>query len=71
MEKLGKPYQNYHQILLLNNSGEFPQNTLRKHTYSNILKISLPRTERFQLNFDSFQISAQNIDSGYLLELPW
>ena len=45
---------------------------LRKHAYSNILKISCPKTENFQIkNSDSFLISAQNIDCGYLLEPPW
>ena len=45
--------------------------TLRKHAYSNILKILLPRNEKFQIkNSDSFHISAQNIDCGYSLEPP-
>ena len=45
---------------------------LRKHTYSNILKISPPKTEIFQIkNSDIFYISAQNIDCGYSLEPPW
>ena len=44
---------------------------LRKHTYSNILKISPPKTEIFQIkNSDIFYISAQNIDCGYSLEPP-
>ena len=39
--------------------------TLRKHAYSNILKILLPKNESFQIkNSDIFQISAQNIDCG-------
>ena len=43
--------------------------TLRKHAYSNILKI-LP-SENFQIkNYDIFLISAQNIDCGYSLEPP-
>ena len=46
--------------------------TLRKHTYSNILKISPPKTEK---NSDRktlifFHISAQNIDYGCSLEPP-
>ena len=42
---------------------------LRKHAYSNILKISPPKTESFQIkNSDNFHISAQNIDCGYSLE---
>ena len=45
--------------------------TLRKHAYSNIYKISPPRTEYFQIkNPDIFHISAQNIDCGYPLEPP-
>ena len=44
---------------------------LRKHAYSNILKISPPKTESFQIkNSDIFHISAQNIDCGYSLEPP-
>ena len=41
-------------------------NPLRKRTYSNILKISPPKPEKF-LNKNSgiFHISAQNIDCGY------
>ena len=47
------------------------RNPLHKHAYSNILKISPPRTENFQVkNFDIFHISAQNIDYGYSLEPP-
>ena len=38
---------------------------LRKHAHSNILKISPPKSERFQIkNSDIFYISAQNIDCG-------
>ena len=45
--------------------------TLQKHAYSNILKILQPKKENFQIkNSDIFHISAQNIDCGYLLELP-
>ena len=44
---------------------------LRKHAYSNILKISSPTTENFQIkNSDIFQILTQNIDCGYSLEPP-
>ena len=43
--------------------------SLRKHTYSNTLK-TLPtkkKNENFQMkNSDTFQISAQNVDCGYL-----
>ena len=46
--------------------------SLRKHAYSNILKISPPKTESFQIKIliVFFYISAQNIDCGYTLELP-
>ena len=38
---------------------------------SNILKILQPRKGNFQIkNSDIFQISAKNIDCGYLLEPP-
>ena len=44
---------------------------LRKHAYSNILKILPPENENFQIKiFDIFNISAQNIDCGYSLEPP-
>ena len=46
-------------------------NTLRKHAYSNTLKILPPKNENFQMkNSDIFHISAQNIDCGYPLEPP-
>ena len=45
--------------------------SLRKHAYSNILKISPPKTESFQIKIlFFFHISAQNIDCGYSLEPP-
>ena len=44
---------------------------LRKHAYSNILRILPPKHKNFQMkNSGSFHISAQNIDCGYLLEPP-
>ena len=44
---------------------------LRKHAYSNIKKISAPKTENFQIKIsDIFHISAQKIDCGYSLEPP-
>ena len=48
--------------------------TLRKHAYSNILKIPPPKTESFQLKIlIFFHISAQNIDFdkriGYSLDI--
>ena len=46
--------------------------TLRKNAYSNIQKISPPKSESFQIKkLAFFHISAQNIDCRYLLELPW
>ena len=48
----------------------FPR-SLRKHAYSNILKILQPNKEKFQIKFfDIFHIPAQNIDCGYSLEPP-
>ena len=45
--------------------------TLRKHAYSNILKILPSKNENFQIKKkDIFHISAQNIDCGYSLEPP-
>ena len=45
--------------------------TLRKHAYSNILKILQTKKGKFSdKNSDNFQISAQNIDCWYSLELP-
>ena len=45
--------------------------SLRKHAFSNILKILPPKYENFQKkNSDIFHISAQNIDCGYSLEPP-
>ena len=44
---------------------------LRKHAYSNILKILPPKHEHFQIkNSDIFHNSAQNIDCRYSLEPP-
>ena len=44
---------------------------LRKHAYSNILKILPPKNENFQIKIQFFfLISAQNIDCGYSLEPP-
>ena len=45
--------------------------SLRKHAYSNVLKILPPKNENFQIkNSDIFQDSAQNIDCGYSLKPP-
>ena len=45
---------------------------LRKHAYSNILRILPPKNEKnFQMKSScSFHISVQNIDCGYSLEPP-
>ena len=45
--------------------------TLRKHAYSNILKILPRKYENFQMKkSDIFHIPAQNIDCGYSLKPP-
>ena len=45
--------------------------SVRKHAYSNILKILQLKKENFQIkNSDIFHIPAQNIDCEYSLELP-
>ena len=50
---------------------ELSKIALRKHAYSNILKILPPKNEKFQIkNPDIFHTSAQNIDCGYSLEPP-
>ena len=43
---------------------------ITKNAYSNILKISLPKTKFSDKNSDIFHISAQNIDCEYSLEPP-
>ena len=43
--------------------------TLQNHACSNVLKISPPKTESFQIKILIFHISAQNIDCGYSLEM--
>ena len=44
---------------------------LRKHAYSNILKISPPKTGSFQIkNLICFYFCSKNIDCGYSLEPP-
>ena len=46
--------------------------SLRKHAYSNILKILSPKNENFQIKkSDIFYFFAQNIDCRYSLEPPW
>ena len=44
--------------------------SLRKYAYSNILKISSPKTEFSDKNSGIFHSSAQNIACGYSLEPP-
>ena len=45
--------------------------TLRKHAYSNILKILPSKNGNFSdKKSDKFHISAENIDCGYSLEPP-
>ena len=45
--------------------------TLRKHAYSNILKILQPKKENIQIkNSDIFHFSSKNIHFGYSLEPP-
>ena len=61
--------------LLLSDTREFTPTftrgglTLRKHAYSNILKLLPPKNENFQIKkCDMFHISAQNIECGYSLD---
>ena len=50
---------------------KYIENSLRKHAYSNILKILPPKNENFQIKkSDIFLITAQNIDCEYSLEPP-
>ena len=75
MEIKEKKSQNYHQTSFTSSYNDSMycsfDITLRKHTDFNILKISPPKTENFQIkNSDIFHISAQNTDCGYSLELP-
>ena len=45
--------------------------SLRKHAYSNILKILPPKNKNFQIKIlIFFHVSAKNIDCGYSLEPP-
>ena len=53
------------------NKEDLWEHPLRKHAYSNILRILPPKNENFRMkNSGSFHISAQNIDYGYLLQVP-
>ena len=52
-------YEKYQNFYLIS-----PQkHHYEKHIYSNILKISPPKTKFLDKNFDIFHISAQNIDT--------
>ena len=56
--------ENKHRILPNHHS-------IKKTSYSNILKILPPKNENFQIkSSDIFHTSAQNIDCGYSLEPP-
>ena len=56
---------------LITGHNQFYLMALRKHAYSNILKILPPKNEIFHIkNSDIFHVSAQNIDYGYSLEPP-
>ena len=58
-------------IWILSIEGRSVLRPLRKHVYSNILKILPPKIENFQIKeSDIFKTSAQNIDCGYSLEPP-
>ena len=49
----------------------YHMSSLRKHAYSNIMKILPPKIENFQIKkSDIFHVSAPNIDCGYSFELP-
>ena len=48
----------------------FDSHTLRKQSYSNILRILPQKKENFRMKTGSFHISALNINCGYKLELP-
>ena len=60
-----------YQLADLNLYCSYIPRTVRKHAYSNTLRILPPKNENFQMkNSGSFHISAQNIDCGYSLEPP-
>ena len=44
--------------------------SVRKHTYSDILKLSPPKSERFQIKILAFFKFQFKTDSEYSLELP-
>ena len=64
----------YHDYFLVSGNSFYinaSMATLRKHAYSNTLKILQLKKAIFQIkNSDIFHISSQNIDCGYSLEPP-
>ena len=65
------PFATIEQIPDVSENLKEDYRSLRKHAYSNILKILPPKNENFQMkNPDIFHISALNIDCGYSLEPP-
>ena len=65
-------YRAWSEFSLLDTSNlQSSDHSLRKYTYSKVLKIIQSKKEKFQIKLsDIFHISAQNIDCGYLLEPP-
>ena len=60
----------FHRTIIPFRHLDIPQ-SLRKHAYSNILRILPSKNENFQIkNSDIVLISAQNMDCGYSLEPP-
>ena len=58
-------------LTIINSVISYKNMSLRKHAYSNIMKILPPKNENFQIKHsDIFYNSAQNIDCGYSLEPP-
>ena len=71
LEELHKFHQVKALIFYLTLSAWQTKIPLRKHAYSNILKILPQKNKNFQIkNTDIFHTSAQNIDCGYSLEPP-
>ena len=65
-----KLFLTFHPVIQNTDKGTVLE-ALRKHAYSNIFKISPPKTESFQIKIlIFFHISAQNIYCGYSLEPP-
>ena len=67
----GSSYELHEAKVSMSVYGMHKFRSLRKHAYSNILKILPTKNVNFQIkNPDIFHISAQNIDCRYSLELP-